>query len=99
MAKDLGEQLARIGHKAELLVTRQQMLLKQNADLRQQLDDCRAQVIALQGQLQKANMELEHLRISSALSPDSKTVAETRAFISNLVREIDACVDQLVREV
>ena len=99
MAKDLGEQLTRIGHKAELLVTRQQMLLKQNADLRQQLDDCRSQVIALQGQLQKANMELEHLRISSALSPDSKTVAETRAFISNLVREIDACVADLMKDI
>lgn len=99
MAKDLEEQLTRIGHKAELLATHYSTLKQENARLRTELSDCRVQILALKGDLEKARIELEHLRISSALTPSSKTLAETRAYISDLVREIDACVDDLIRDV
>ncbi len=99
MAKDLVEQLNRIGHKAELLTTRYTGLKQENKRLRETLADRDAEVLALKAQLQKERLEVEHLRVSSAIAPSSQTLSETRAFISDLVREIDSCVDDLIRDV
>ncbi len=99
MAKDLAEQLARIGHKAELLTTRYSVMRQENKRLHALLDEREAELLALKGKLEKISLEAEHLKISSAIAPDTATLAGTRAFIANLVREIDACVDDLIRDV
>ncbi|MDE6463701.1 MAG: hypothetical protein K2L16_03595 [Muribaculaceae bacterium] len=99
MAKDPAEQLNRIGHKAELLVTRYSLMKQENKRLRAELAERDAEIMALKGSLEHLRLEVEHLRISSAIAPDTATLADTRAFIANLVREIDACVDDLIRDV
>lgn len=99
MAKDLAEQLSRIGHKAELLVTRYSTLKEHNAQLRKQLSELQAAVRARDALIEKQNIELEHLRISSALAPDAATAREARATIAELVREIDVCIADLMKEI
>lgn len=99
MAKDLAEQLSRIGNKAELLVTRYSTLKEHNAQLRNQLLELQAELRARDAVIEKQNLELEHLRISSALAPDVATARDARAVISELVREIDACVADLMKEI
>lgn len=99
MSKDLSEQLARIGRKAELLTTRYRLI-------EQELDRQRSRVAELESELEaerrageRLRLENEHLRISAAIAPDSAKAAEARAYISDLVREIDACVDDLMRDI
>ncbi|MDE5661941.1 MAG: hypothetical protein K2F91_07315 [Muribaculaceae bacterium] len=99
MAKDLAEQLSRIGHKAELLVTRYATLKERNIQLQRQLTELQATVHAQQSLIEKQQTELEHFRISSALAPDTATAREARATIAELVREIDACVADLMKDV
>mgnify|MGYP007064509642 CR=1 FL=1 len=99
MAKDFAEQLNRIGHKAELLVTRFNTLKEQNAVLRDEVLELRAQLVARDSLIEKQQIELEHLRVSSALAPDVATAREARASISELVREIDVCIADLMKEV
>lgn len=99
MAKDLAEQLNRIGHKAELLVTRFASLKEQNQELRQQVLELQATVQAQKAEIEKQRVQIEHFRISSALAPDTATAKETRAIIAQIVRDIDACVADLMKEI
>ena len=99
MAKDLTEQLARIGHKAELLATRYGTLLAQNRQLRLLLSERDDHIRRLEQKLEQANIEIKHLELAANLIPTRESLAQTRAFVSDLVREIDACVDDLVRDV
>ena len=99
MAKDFAEQLSRIGHKAELLVTRYSTLKEHNTQLRKQLVELQAALRARDAVIEKQNLELEHLRISSALAPDTATSREARATLIELVREIDACVADLMKDI
>lgn len=99
MAKDLSEQLTRVGHKAELLVTRYGTLKDENRELRARLQDLERELSQSRAKIERLETEVEHFRISSAFAPDSRTASEARAIISQLVREIDACVADLMKDV
>ena len=99
MAKDFAEQLSRIGHKAELLVTRYSTLKEHNARLRQQVLELQATLRAHEALIEKQRIELEHLRMSSAIAPDTATAREARATLAELVREIDVCIADLMKDV
>lgn len=99
MARDLAEQLSRLGHKAELLTTRYATLRRQNEELRSEVLDLQAAVQARDARIERLELEVEHLRVSSVLAPDSDAVRSTRAMISDLVREIDACVADLMGDI
>lgn len=99
MAKDLAEQLSRIGHKAELLVTRYATLREDNVKLRRQLTELKAELRARDAIIDRQRIELEHLKISSAIAPDTATAREARATLTELVRDIDACVADLMKDI
>ncbi len=99
MANDLTEQLTRIGHKAELLTTRYGMLVQEMRRLKEKLSESEARILALTGELERSRLEAEHLRLAANVSPTPQSLLESRAFVANLVREIDACVDDLIRDV
>lgn len=41
------------------------------------------------------NRQIEYLKVASVLTPNHHDVEETRAILSELVREIDKCINQL----
>ena len=99
MAKDLSEQLNRIGHKAELLVTRYTTLREDNQRLEARVHELEAELEKSQRTIERLQTQVEHFKISSALAPDSRSAAETRAIINLIVRDIDACVADLMKDV
>ncbi len=99
MAKDLSEQLSRLGHKCELLVTRFGTLKKENAELRRQQEELLAEIEKLKKQNERMSSELHFLKISGAIAPEVRTAREARAILSDLVREIDACVADLMKDI
>lgn len=99
MAKDLSEQLSRLGRKAELLVTRFATLKSENESLRADLEEQKAINRALQAQNEKQSVEIEYLKISGAIASTSEEARKARAILSNLVREIDACVADLKKDI
>ena len=99
MAKDLQEQLTRIGHKAELLATRFSSLKQKNAELQERVTQLEAELHLRDTQIEKLKIELEHFKVSSVLAPTSAEAKETRAMISEIVRELDTCIADLMRAV
>lgn len=99
MATELSEQLTRLGHKAELLVTRYATLQADNRRLRAELLELQAQLAASKSQIEKLEVENEYLRVSSAIAPDTASAVRARATLSDLVREIDACVADLMKDI
>ena len=99
MATELSEQLTRLGHKAELLVMRYSTLQADNRRLRAEQLELQAQLAAAQAQIEKLQVENEYLRVSSANAPDTESAVRARATLSDLVREIDACVADLMKDI
>lgn len=99
MANDLSEQLKRIGHKAELLTTRYGMLVDELRRTKEALAEREARILALTAELEQSRLETEHLRLAANVAPTPQSLLESRAFVADLVREIDACIDDLIRDV
>ena len=96
MASDLAEQLERISDKSRLLLIRFGELQKRNAALTSELQDMRATLVARDAEIEKLRLELEYLRIATNIAPDSKSKEAVYATISDLVREIDRCITDLM---
>ncbi len=95
MAEDLKQTLERLRGKTDLLTQRYRILLqeKQVADMQNK------ELVALtnrqQQELNRLQQEVEYLKVVTTLNPDRKDVEKSRAFISELVREIDKCISEL----
>lgn len=87
-----------MGHKSELLVMRYSTLQSENVRLREELHELKAELAAARAEVEKLNIDNEYLRVSSAIAPDTETAIKTREILSDLVREIDACVADLKKE-
>lgn len=99
MAKELSEQLNRLGHKAELLVTRFGTLRDDNQRLQQQVEDLAALLSAEQAKNARLAEELRFLRMSSVIATNNDDARQLRTLLSNLVREIDTCVADLMKDI
>ena len=97
MASDLAEQLERISDKSRLLLIRFGELQKRNAALTSELQDMRATLVSRDAEIEKLRLELEYLRIATNIAPDSKSKEAVYATISDLVREIDRCINDLTQ--
>ena len=99
MAKDFAEQVERIGRKAELLATRLQMVEQRNGTLTAQVAELEERLRCALSELEKSRAELDFIRMGSVIAVDKATKAKAKALISDLVREIDACVDDLTKDI
>lgn len=98
MAKDFAEQLKRISVKSEMLCQRQHVLQQENTQLQERCGELQAELEELRRRNESLERELEFLRISSAVAPNAATVADAKAYLSDLVREIDLCIAEIMRE-
>ncbi len=99
MAEELAEQLARLGHKTELIVTRFEGLRRRNREMSAELEELRAQLKARDAQIERLLMEKEHLRVSAAVAATPDDVRRARALVAELVRDIDVCIADLTRDI
>lgn len=70
--------------------------------VREQRDAAQERVAQLEKELdasrktiEKLSQEVEFLRIATTIAPERKDVEQTRAMLSQLVREIDNCIADL----
>lgn len=99
MAKDFAEQLTRLGHKSELLVTRYESLRRRNLELSRELEELRAALRARDTQIERLLLEQEHLRVSAVVAATPDDVKRARALVAELVRDIDVCIADLTRDI
>ena len=84
MARNLQQRIARLQSKASLLTDRYKAVKR-----------AKEEVARLRREISVKDAEIERLKVTSVLTPDHKDVEVTRAFLSELVREIDKCIAQL----
>ena len=92
MADNLYQRVDSIKAKARLLVERYRALKQSKAEADVKIEELTAVIRSLERQIADRDREIERLKVASVLTRD---VEETRAFISDLVREIDKCIARL----
>ncbi len=95
MADNLYQRVDSIKAKARLLVERYRALKQSKAEADVKIEELTAVIRSLERQIADRDREIERLKVASVLTPDHRDVEETRAFISDLVREIDKCIARL----
>ncbi|MCH5325918.1 MAG: hypothetical protein J1E29_01805 [Duncaniella sp.] len=95
MAENLHQRVDTVKAKARLLTERYRALQQSKTEADQRIDGLEATIRSLREQIAQRDREIERLKVASVLSPDHGNVEETRAFISDLVREIDKCIARL----
>jgi len=95
MATELRERLERLQRKSAVLVDKYQALLTQSQQTAHELEDATATIARLQSQVEQLEQDNQYLRMAHSVAPSPEAVAQTRAMISKLVRDIDRCISQL----
>lgn len=95
MAGELQQTIDRVNAKMQILLDRYARM----EALRNQLSE---RILELEAALEKARVENQQLRteneflkIATTIVPDRNDVRQTRALLSELVREIDKCIAEL----
>lgn len=95
MAANLQERIDKIEAKAALMVERYGYMRGALDDARKRIDELDAIIARQQREIEERDRQIEYLKIASVLTPDHRDVEATRAVLSELVREIDKCINQL----
>lgn len=77
------------------MVERYELLVKAKKAAQLRVTELEAEVEHLRREIAERDRQIEYLKVASILSPDHRDVEATRAVISELVREIDKCINQL----
>lgn len=95
MAADLQQLIDGLSAKAQVLTDRYALVVNQrdraleaNRKLRQALLDSQAEAAGMRRQL-------ELLRVTSSLTPGDADISATRTLLSDMLREIDKCINEL----
>lgn len=95
MANELHDTLARILSKSDVFVEKYKALSGERDRLAQQNSDMQNTIQALKLENEKLRQSNDYLKMARDIAPNQESVAQTRATISQIVRDIDKCIAQL----
>lgn len=95
MVSDLRSRIESIEIKAKLLMERYEHLRKSHENAQERIIALEAEVTQRDKRIESLEHEAEYLRVASVLAPDHGVVEQTRDRLTELVREIDSCIDKL----
>lgn len=95
MATNLQQRVAKIEAKAALLVERYELMRRDRDEALRQVRELTETIGQLNRQIAERDRRIEYLRVASVMTPDHSDAEATRAMLSELVREIDKCINYL----
>jgi len=95
MAGDLQQRLESLRSKAQMLTSRYEMLLSDKRDADAKISELNTLVERQKREIGILNQQLENLRVVSTITPSRDDVQQSRAILSQLVRDIDKCISEL----
>ena len=95
MAANLQHRVDKIESKAALILERYRLISQARQEAENRVRELTGTVERLERTIGDLNRQIEYLKVASVLTPDHKDVEATRAVLSELVREIDKCINQL----
>lgn len=95
MAANLQQRIDSIKSKARLLAERHAELMAEKRAAEAQIAELRSQLTRQQREMTHMRQQIENLQVVTTLSPRREDVERSRAFLSQLVRDIDKCITEL----
>ena len=95
MAADLHSTIERILSKSGVLVEKDQALEKERVNAEQEISRLRNEIQKLKKEVEQLRQDNEYLKLARSIAPSYEQLAESRAIISQLVRDVDKCISQL----
>lgn len=95
MATELHSIVERILNKSSVLVEKYQALEIEKMNVEQKLQEVQAETEVLRKEVERLKLDNEYLRMARAIAPSYELLAESRAAVSQLVRDVDKCISQL----
>ena len=95
MAGDLQQTLLRISRKAESLMERYNALYQAKKEADETIDKLEQKISRQEDEIRILKSRVEYLTVVTTAIPNRQDVELSRAKISELVREIDKCINEL----
>ncbi|MBE6318902.1 MAG: DUF3450 domain-containing protein [Bacteroidales bacterium] len=95
MTDNLQQTLERLRGKSEILIERYRKLLQEKQDVDLRIKELSTLIEQQQKEIDRQQQEIEYLKVVTTLTPNRNDVEKSRAFLSELVREIDKCILEL----
>jgi chromosome segregation ATPase len=95
MAENFQQQLERVTAKSRLVVEKYNVISHQKAELEAEVEQLRSKLASSEAEIDKLRVEVEYLKVATILSSKDDT-KQVKDVISNLVREIDRCIADLI---
>lgn len=95
MAGNLQQRIDKIEAKGALLAERFAHISEAKRKADERIAELDATISSLRREIADLSRQIEYLKVASVLTPDHRDVEETRAMLSELVREIDKCINYL----
>lgn len=95
MAVDLQQRIDSIRTKAEIITSRYSKLMEEKRAVDERVADLQRTVEMQQRRIAELNSKVEYLTVVTTLTPGRQQVEQTRAMLTELVREIDQCITDL----
>ena len=96
MAVDLQQQLDRVSAKARLVLEKYRILSDEKERLESENERLKADLLSRDRELERLRQEVEYQKMATTIVPDRGDLSRTRAMISDLVRDIDRCIAELM---
>lgn len=97
MAESLLVKLERLRTAATEMAERNARLAARNAQLESENEELRRAAQQADADRQRAELDVEFLRVSHRLADNPDSIIETRRHIAKLIRNIDRCLEMLSR--
>lgn len=95
MSAKIPDILDRLTGKLNLLCDKYALVREERDAAQAECRELRELVADLKARLEKANTEIEFLRISHKIAPTQDDVLRSRILVTELVKKIDKCIAQL----
>lgn len=95
MPESFEQRIASIKAKAEMLSQRYKKVVQQRDDAFRQIRDLNMRVENSRKEIEKLTTQVEYLKIATNIEHSAGDIEKARAFLSELVWEIDKCISQL----
>lgn len=95
MAANLQQRLENITSKAKLLTWRYQHLVQEHRSAEKRIADLEAIIEQQQQQAKLMALKIESLQVVSSIAPSRDETEKTRRILSELLRDIDKCINEL----
>lgn len=95
MAGEFHKTIDRVNAKARIILERYNVMKRQRQLDLERIEELEEALRKLTAQNERLQSQVEYLKIATTIAPSREDVEQTRALLSNLVREIDKCITEL----